>query len=143
MVISSTDVRIKLKTLWPSLNHIWLRNKKYIAPSINELVELVYKYDKSYLPFIKKFNECENYALFLHSDVKLYRVDKTLAKQERLNWAFGDMLCEKKGLTGWKSHTANICICKEGIYIIEPMRKKKKVERANVKRYKVFYINLM
>jgi len=137
MKINAKDLRKEFKAVWPDLRQIWLRNKEYIIPAVKDLKSVIKLY-KCDLPVIAGFNECENYALYLHSDVKKHIVKEDKLK---LNWAFGDFICQKESLFGTGVHTANICLCEEGFYIIEPMEKNKIIE--NIDSYKLFFVNLM
>jgi len=138
MKITANDLRIKFKELNPNLRQIWLRNKEYIIPTLDELKTVVDKYICE-LPVIDGFNECENYALFLHSNVKKHIVEEGKLK---LNWAFGDFICQKEILFfGTVIHTANICLCDDEFYIVEPLEKNKILKFND--DYRPFFINLM
>ena len=131
------DLKAKFKTQWPDLRQIWLRNDTYIIPSLKEMESVVKQY-VSDLPIIKGFNECENFALFLHAEVKKHGVKSGL----KHNWAFGDFICKKQSMfQGVVIHSACICLCEEGFYIIEPMENNR-ILKAN-EDYKPFFINLM
>lgn len=135
--ITAKVLRDKFKTTWSDLRHIWLRNNEYIIPELKDVETVVEQY-KCSLPVIAGFNECENYALYLHAAVKKHIVEEGKLS---LNWAFGDFICKKESLFGTGVHTANICLCKEGFYIIEPMEENKVLKVNN--DYKPFFINLM
>jgi len=137
MQITSKELRKKFKDEFDGLTQIWLRNKEYVTPTIDELKEVVDKYVCD-LPIIQGFNECENFALFLHADVKKYIVK---INKVHYNWAFGDFICKKESIFGTGIHTACICLCEEGFVIIEPMENNKIITTIN--EYKPFFINLM
>jgi len=136
-MITSKKLRSAFKSEWPELTQVWLRNKKYIKPGLEDLKAVVSLY-VSDLPVITGVNECENFALYLHSAVKKHCVEN----ETEFNWAFGDFICKKEDLFfGTVTHTACICLCEDGFYIIEPMENNK-VLKTN-KNYKPFFINLM
>ncbi len=138
MKITANDLSVEFKKLQADLRQIWLRNKEYWIPSLDELQTVVEKYICE-LPVISGFNECENYALFLHSAVKKHIVEEGILN---LNWAFGDFICKKKTIFfGTVIHTACICLTDQGFYIIEPLEKNK-VQAVN-EDYDIFFINLM
>ena len=140
MIISSSKLRKRFKEQWPGLTQIWLRNKEYTVPTLLDVMRVtsIPEYICK-LPVINGFNECENYALFLHAKVKEHIVKEGLIK---LNWAFGDFICEKETMFENRViHTACICLCEEGFYFIEPLEQNKILEVNN--DYKPFMINLM
>lgn len=137
MVISSTKVRKELNKIWPDLKHIWLRNRYYSLPTKAQL-EGVLRNNIIDLPVIKGFNECENFALFLHAQVKMDIVKSN--PDEKYNWAFGDFIADKATLLGQRVHSACLCLTQEGCYIIEPMIENKIYE---TKDYEIFFVNLM
>lgn len=138
MKITSKDLKKEFKSEWNSLRQIWLRNKEYIIPELKDVEEVVKKYICD-LPVINGFNECENFALYLHANVKKHIAEEGKLK---LNWAFGDFICKKETLFfGTVIHTACICLCEEGFYIIEPLEKNKILKANN--DYKPFFVNLM
>lgn len=140
MLISSKDFRAKSKEQWTKLRPIWLRNKYYITPTPEELEEVVSQYIVD-LPVIPGFNECENFALYLHSAVKMHRAKLTLKKDEQYNWAFGDFICQKDTfLQGFVPHTACICLTTDGFRFIEPMEENR-ILKPN-KDYGPFFVNL-
>ena len=143
MVISADEVRAELAALWPGLEHIWLRNMRYVRPAPAEL-DLALAGCRVDLPVYPGFNECENFALFVHARIKERRVRQAAAGnvEQMYNWAFGDMICEKKGLLGTVVHTACICIAADGVKIIEPMAQNR-CAPADPDRYRVFFVNLM
>lgn len=143
MIIKSKDLKLAFKSKWPKLRQIWLRNKKFIAPSFGELstVVRIVKKDIPKTKIIAGFNECENLALYLHSVVKLFRAKLDLPERERLNWAFGDFICQKETMfDGLVVHTACICFCDDKFYVIEPMDDYSIQEISKI--YRPFFINM-
>ena len=136
-IITAKELRVEFKSEWTSLTQIWLRNKKYICPTLSELKIVIEQYPVE-TPVIEGFNECENFALFLHADVKRHNV---LNSTGLYNWAFGDFICKKDSIFGTGVHTACICLCKEGFVVVEPMENNKIITVLN--EYKPFFINLM
>jgi hypothetical protein len=138
MKITSKDLKKEFKSEWKELRQIWLRNKEYVVPKLKDVEDITQQYICT-LPVIPGFNECENFALYLHANVKKHIVEEGKLK---LNWAFGDFICKKETMFfGTVIHTACICFCEEGFYFIEPLDQNK-IVKAN-KDYKPFFINLM
>jgi hypothetical protein len=113
----SRRIRQSLKDVWPELQFIWLFDRRYICPTHDELIKVIDKVwtrQKSRGELV----DCDEQALFLHSDVK-----KHLAKTDTdYTWAFGEVALTMSN--GWPGpHSQNICVTKEGIYLIEPQTK--------------------
>lgn len=145
MIITSEDLRKDFETKWPILRQVWLRNKIYITPPLQELKDVIKLYPIDH-PIIPGFNECENFALFLHYKVKKHRVklyeQGKLKADELYNWAFGDFICKKNiWFQGPIPHSACVCRCEEGFYFIEPMEQNIVVEPSS--DYEpFFFVNL-
>lgn len=141
MIILANDLKQEFKKQWPSLRQIWLRNNKYIVPTLEQVKKVTEKYICE-LSIIKGYNECENFALYLHANVKKHNVMQGI---DKYNWAFGDFICQfTSTMFGDVIHTANICYTKEGFYFIEPMERNKIVKSDKINNdYKPFFINLM
>lgn len=91
------------------------------------------------LPVIKGFNECENFALFLHAEIKKEWVKSN--PEEKANWAFGDFIARKQSLLGAVSHTACICLTQDTFYVIEPMEKNR-MGPIDPEKYNIFFVNM-
>ena len=142
MVVTSNELRDRFNILWPNLKDIWLRNKQYILPTKKELEDAISLFDYSDMKTIPGFNECENFALFLHSDIKKFRVLQDLPNPQQLNWCFGDFICKKQTtFQGIAIHTANICLCEDDFYIIEPMYDNL-ITKADINKYDIFFVNM-
>ena len=118
MILTSKQIRKRLKKIWPDLKHVWLTDKEYLAVKERELQLVLHEWEgqlKNY-EYKPSITECEEYALFLHAFVKL----KQLAnRNDKFNWAYGE--CITSQLLGFEAvHSANIFITHNKIYIAEP-----------------------
>jgi len=123
MKITSTEIRTKLNILWPSLKFIWLTDSIYWMPSKLKLEELLVKSQVDRMRYITSIQDCEDFALQLHADVKRIRTfDAEAGSIPRNEWypyAFGEIFgYEFRGRR--QNHAINICICDDGIYLVEP-----------------------
>ena len=64
VVANSKEIRTILKTNCPNLNNnsIWLTDKEFILPTIEEIKIAVKVNSVKDLPYIKNMNECEDYS---------------------------------------------------------------------------------
>ena len=79
------------------------------------------------MQFIKNIQDCDDIALQLHAEIKRirgYQVElQKISQDEWYPWAFGEVFATKwMGRVG--NHNGNICVCVEGIYLIEPQTDK-------------------
>lgn len=123
MKITSTEIRIKLKTLWPNLKYVWLVDTEYWCPSKAKIRQLLIEDKTDLLNFIPGLQDCDDFALQLHAAIKRARVWEVGAnkvpREEWLPYVFGEILgYEFRGMQ--YNHAINIVICKEGVYLIEP-----------------------
>ena len=119
--ISNKELREQLKTM--GVQFSWLTEKVFISPKLEEIKAILQEASVAALKFIPNIQECDDFALHLHSKIKRIRGDwaatgKILAP-EAFNWAFGECFGIKfNGIT--KSHNVNIAVCEEGIFLLEP-----------------------
>ena len=84
--------------------------------SVGRLAQLLNETQADRLPYIKKKGECEEFSLILHSAIKQKNI---FDDKSKLTWAFGE--CIGRKFVGFKGvHSANVCLTKEGVYLIEP-----------------------
>ena len=114
--ISSRVVRSRLKAVWPDLEHIWLTDNRFELLTVKKLDALLEKDKTDSLQYKKKKGECEEFSLFLHAKVKMANM---FDDNSKYSWAFGEVI-GRKFLGFEQVHSANICLTKSGIYLIEP-----------------------
>ena len=121
---NSGKIRKNLKKMWPMferLDEIWLTDREYYCPPM-KLVEQALKECGviSKMPKGEAF-DCDDFAIVANALVKLYFIEKEWNKDGN-KWypiAFGEAIGTR--WNGWDDvHSANICICEEGIILIEP-----------------------
>lgn len=105
MKITYKEIQKRLKLIWPELKHIWCFDEEYDFPKIEEVRDFL---DLNAIPKIEAESpDCDDYALQLHALVKRY-----------VNWSFGECFADK--VDGWsKFHNLNVCVCHDGIYLID------------------------
>jgi hypothetical protein len=111
---SANEVKMILKTTWPHLTQIWPFDQKY--PCLKR-DEYIYYIDRAWE---KQLGDCDDRALFLHSDVKK-EFYKDYPEQNSL--AFGEVFGDL--FNAWPAlHNQNIAVCDEDtILMIEPQTK--------------------
>jgi hypothetical protein len=123
MKISSKELRKELKKVWPQIGFMWVPDYRLWKPTLEQLrwAIAVSKVDRA--KFLDDINDCDDFALQLNADIKRMRAYDgeagKIPKDQWHPWAFGEVFGTK--FNGWSNaHSANICMCREGIYLIEP-----------------------
>ena len=143
-MLSSDEIRAKLKHYWPNLggwfkcNRIWLKNQWYETPTLSQLNKAL-NACRINLPYTQNLNECDNFALFLHAKAKEYQVKNY--PQSKYTWAFGDFVAKRRGLLGDTIHSACFCFSENGFYIVEPTTDGNKIKELR-DGYKAIVINM-
>jgi len=116
MILSSGEVRNKLKTSCPKSKFIWLVDQSfYTFESENKLGELLTKSSIADEEFVQNKFDCDDFALILHANVK--RQGRELDGNS--NYAFGEAFVSKR--SGIKEpHNLNICLIGNDTYLVEP-----------------------
>ena len=116
MILSSGEVRNKLKTSCPKSKFIWLVDQSfYTFESENKLGELLTKSSIADEEFVQNKFDCDDFALILHGNVK--RQGRELDGNS--NYAFGETFVSKR--SGIKEpHNLNICLIGNDTYLVEP-----------------------
>jgi len=143
-IISSKKVRKIFKEMWPMferLDEIWLTDKRYYCPTLKRVEEAVKKCGViQRIPKDEAF-DCDDFALVANALVRLYFIDHEWNKDGK-RWypiAFGEAIGTK--WNGWEDvHSANICICEEGVMLIEPQHGT--IWKANSKNDNLFFIKV-
>jgi hypothetical protein len=116
--LTSKKICERLKEVWPTLNSIWLTDKKYLAVKQREmqLVLKIWEDELKNYEYLPTVSECEEFALFCHAFVKLRQLAD---RNDDYNWAYGE--CIAKKLLGVDMiHSANIYLTHDKIYLVEP-----------------------
>jgi len=117
-LITSKQIRKRLKAKWPDLKNVWLTDKEYLEVKLRELQLVLKQWEDQLKKFEYKptLSECEEYALFCHAFVKLRQITD---RNDDHNWAYGECISSKTlGLEG--VHSANIFLTHDKIYMVEP-----------------------
>ena len=118
MILTSKQIRKRLKKKWPQLKHVWLTDKSYLAVKQKEVQLVLHSWKDELVKFEYKptVSECEEYALFLHAFVKLRQLAD---RNDDYNWAYGECInSQTLGFEG--SHSANIYLTHDKIFMVEP-----------------------
>ena len=123
MKISQKELRNELKVIWPAIGFMWVPDYNLWKPSHQEMVDAIEKSTVNRAKFLDDINDCDDFALQLNADIKRLRAfDAEAGKvpnDQWCPWAFGEVFGTM--FKGWPgAHSANICVCREGIYLIEP-----------------------
>lgn len=126
MFITVEEIRAQLNEIWPDLQQIWCFDQEYICPTLKELTPFVNDFR---IDNIKAENpDCDDFALQLHAEVKRFA-----------NWSFGEVFANK--VHSWSVlHNLNICVCQEGIVLIDP--KKKTIWQANSDNDNILWVRI-
>ncbi|RLB60801.1 MAG: hypothetical protein DRH08_14865 [Deltaproteobacteria bacterium] len=143
-ILSSKKLRKELKIMWPmftKLDEIWLTDRDYYCPPVKLIKEAIEKCGVvNKLPKGEAF-DCDDFALVANALVRLYFIDKEWNKDGN-NWypiAFGEAIGTK--WNAWEDvHSANICMCEEGIMLIEPQHGT--IWKANPADDNLFFIKI-
>ena len=117
-MITSKQIRKRLKKKWPELEHVWLTDTKYLEVKQKEVELVLRSWQGQLKEYVYKptVSECEEYALFLHAFVKLRQLAD---RDDNYNWAYGE--CITSQLLGFETvHSANIYLTHNKIYLAEP-----------------------
>ena len=123
MESSQVKVRSKLKQLWPKLRHIWLFDRLYYNPTLEELQQFLYwaKAQKiAEISYNDMYNvgdvfDCDDFSVVAAALSKIYVKHNF---KGTLPWSFGvTMGNEFRGMP--ILHSLNICLTTEGIYLLD------------------------
>lgn len=122
-MISSTDIRERLKDLWPDLRIIILADSTYLPVNREKLEKIIKTSGVGEIDNIPLLGDCDDRALILHAYVNRTRACAAafnwLPEHERFPWTFGEVFLAK--FQGFPTnHVVNIAICDEDILLVEP-----------------------
>ena len=140
MKLSFSEIKTKLKDIWPMLIHALPTDVEYLLPTLTELKVFIDQYDPV-VKRVKNLYECEEYALGFLVDLRRWRAAQIIdTEKAQLNWAVGVVLTIKKGLLGDTVHYQNVAVTSDaGVILIEPQTKL----ITNMKRVKEVHFVLM
>jgi hypothetical protein len=119
---TSRQIRKELKEIWPRLRHIWLFDRNFSIPTVEELkgiLEEINNYKVADVGLHDLYNvgdvwDCDDFSMLASAFV---RVNWKL-KNNRLPLPFGRAMGnEFRGMP--ILHSLNICITQEGIYFVD------------------------
>ena len=116
--IKALEIRKLIKDLWPNVGFTWLtpHEDKFSMPTIPEVEEFLVQSKVDEERFTDGVKDCDWFSLILHAEAKVYYVNNHALKYPI---AFGEVFATK--FNGWTlKHNANICICKNKVYLVEP-----------------------
>ena len=143
MRLKSKDIRERLAAIWPALEYVWLWDTAYWTPSA-EVVQMAL--DKSNVPtmeFISEFHDCDDFAVQFMAEVRRKRYfqwkEGNLPVETKypltIGFCFGDMF---RGIS--KTHAANICLCDEGVYILDATPGEKRMWLADKENDNLIFV---
>ena len=134
MRVTSTKIRNLINGIWRDLEYIWLWDNTYWMPRAELLPSLLENSNVPKMEFIDLFNDCDNFALQFLAESRRKRYFQwsrgNLPDEERfpisIGFGFGD---EFRGQQ--KLHAVNVCVCPEGIHIIDTTPGENRVWKAD------------
>ena len=121
MKITAIELRTEVKKIWPNLEEIWTFDSEYWCPMVKELNDAIAASKIKYMEYIPEINDCDDYALQLHAEIKRMRSllaqGGSIPDNEQVSWAFGECAGTMfRGISIY--HMLNICYCEEGGIIL-------------------------
>lgn len=112
--MNSDELKRNIHKIFPKLKDIWIFDRDFIVPTLIDLDKYLQITRTEQEDFIDGKQECDDFALFLHADMK-----RALRKDNIFNWPFGQVFGTRfNGVD--RKHNANICYTQSGLYLIEP-----------------------
>ena len=108
--MKAPKLRSILQEHWPECVVPWLTDTVYTIPSLSDLKKAVSELVKPDGKFQPERNDCDDYALHLHSAVKKWVRDNT----EGFQWPFLEVFVIDR------HHNMNACYTDSGLYMVEP-----------------------
>ena len=121
MKVSASSLRKEIRSIWPGVQFIWMPDKFYIKPKIEEIKELLSLSEVAKMRFDGELVDCDDYSLLLNAFMKKYRIDHSekLTGFNSFHWSFGEAFGTKVNRVE-THHTLNLCIAVEGMFLVEP-----------------------
>ena len=128
MIITVKDIQAMLNDVWPNLQQIWCFDQEYICPTKEEVENFITENGINIDDIQVANPDCDDFALQFHAKIKAV-----------VNWSFGEAFGNK--IQGWSVlHNLNICLCQEGVILIDP--KTKIVWKADTNRDNILWVRI-
>ena len=127
MILSSEQIKEKLKTIWPGLKFIWPTNPNWALVSDMWLPRIQENCRVDDYAFIDGIWECENFAHQFKANVEKhqYWIYQSEEFQPKWRWAIGESIGVKSDLFGSTIiHGMNIIITETKVLVYEPQENK-------------------
>ena len=143
-ISTAKEIRYELNNIWPNLKFIWLLDKVFWKLPLGQLEKLLAKSRIPEMEFIPLFNDCDDFALQFMVEVRrkryFARMKGILPEEQRdypvsIGFASGSQF---RGIS--KYHAANICICQEGIYMLDATPYENRIWKADPKNDSIFFV---
>ena len=123
IILPSKTIRKNIAEIWPDLQFIVLSDPQWKVPQITDVAKFLINAKTPERQFVPNLFACEEYAVSLLAEVRQHHVQQALVEgwpeKEQRNWplgiVFGSMFQGQP-----REHWLNVCVCHEGVYIIEP-----------------------
>lgn len=139
MIVTSANIRERLRGVWPKLRQIWLTDSEWELPKEENAIALINRvFGKCELPK-RKVNkmECEEFALLFHSLMVMEQQEENTNHSYPVGQAIGTAFKDMYVL--W-SHSLNIFITQESILLVDCQSQKIWVASGDKDRVYFTYI---
>ena len=117
MIVSYTEIRSRIRKLWPKCRNIWLTDSEYEYPvDVGLLNTIIRKDHTERLKFRQYTLDCDDFALQLAAAVSK---DVGQKPEFAAPWPFGIVMARKFNHKKEK-HVCNICLLENAVLIVEP-----------------------
>ena len=145
MIITPDQVREKVSDLWPDLEYVWLWDKEFWKSPLATIEEALKNSNVPNTQFVDGFWDCDDYALQFMAEVRRKRyfqwVNGKLPEDSRypiaIGFAFGNMF---RGIS--KVHAVNLCLCQEGVYLLDATPGERRIWEASSKQDNLIYLSM-
>jgi hypothetical protein len=143
MKITSKEIREKLTEAWPDLEYVWLWDTVYWTPAQETVQEALDNSNVPTMTFVPEFHDCDDFAVQFMAEVRRKRYFQwkagKLPEESRfpitIGFCFGDTF---RGIS--KPHAANLCICAEGVYILDATPGEKRMWKAEAENDNLIFV---
>jgi hypothetical protein len=145
MKITADEIRAKVTSIWPDLEYIWLWDKAFWMPPLGAVEGALKTSNVPTMQFIESFCDCDDFALQFVAEVRRKRymqwASGKLPQDHQfpisIGRAFGDMF---RGIS--KVHMANICLCQEGVYMLDATPGERRIWEAKPENDNLIYVDM-
>jgi len=127
MILSSEQIKVKLKEIWPNLKFIWPTNPNWTLVSDVWLPRIQENCRVNHYAFINGIWECENFAHQFKANVENYQYQLYMSGEFKPDWrwAVGQSIGLKSDLFGSTIiHGMNIITNETDVLVYEPQEDK-------------------